>query len=97
MTLAFTEFDYSLSREDTQNLTVGIRRSGSAIASTLIVRVYPLNNTFVNQARESTDPAFFIEGERVELPDNFVIPENDPIRPTVATSMSDQYCKIVVL
>ena len=81
----FAEIDFSLSPEDAQNLTVQIVRS-TAIARSLSVVVYPLNNTYVNQTRDASIPTMIFEGEPLQIPDEIVIPDRDDIRPTVATS-----------
>lgn len=82
----FAEIDFSLSPEDAQNLTVRIDRR-TAIASRLSVLVYPLNNTYVNQTRQGNSQSIIFEGEPLQIPDEIVIPDFDPIRPANATSM----------
>lgn len=81
----FAEIDFSLSPEDAQNLTVQIVRT-TAIANSLSVIVYPLNNTYVNQTRNANAPTIIFEGEPLQIPDEIVIPNKDEIRPADATS-----------
>ena len=87
MSIFFAEIDFSLSPEDAQNLTVQIVRS-TAIASSLSVVVYPLNNTYVNRTKNPGAPTMF-EGKPLQIPNEIVIPDRDDIRPTVATSELD--------
>ena len=79
----FAEIDYSLSPEDAQNLTVQIVRS-VAIANSLSVVVYPLNNI-----RNTNGSTITFKGEPLQIPKEIVIPVKDEKRPTDATSELD--------
>lgn len=81
----FSEVDYSLAPEDAQNLTAVVVRE-VAIATPITVLVYPLNNTFVNQTRVPGAPPVFFQGEPLQLSEETLIPPDDQVRPTVATS-----------
>ena len=85
MSVFFSEVDFSLSPEDAQNLSVVVERR-TAIASNMSILIYPLNNTFANQTRQSGAPTIIFEGEPLQLPNEIVIPEFDPRRPSVANS-----------
>ena len=84
-TVLFSEVDYSLIPEDAQNLTATVVRR-VAIATPIIVLVYPLNNTYANQTRVPGAPPVIFEGEPLHLSEETLIPPDDPERPTVAKS-----------
>lgn len=82
VTIQFTEVDFRLSPEDDQNLTVRIERR-LAIAAPLSVLIYPIDNTLARAAR---DGEVTFEGERLQLPDEILIPDNNVYRPLDAKS-----------
>ena len=82
VSIQFTEVDFRLSPEDDQNLTVRIERR-LAIAAPLSVLIYPINNTLARAAREGV---VTFEGERLQVPDEIVIPDSSRTRPSDAKS-----------